>query len=396
VRAVSSERRPGNPRGKRGGRGRAVRPQPDSLAAFVRGTDRSRLLEHADEILLCKRVQLLRKVEATRAMMLRKAAETATQAAAERLQPAGGVWDGGGSAATSAAHVLGEGETVASVSFPEWAAAEGMTEAELRAIIADGREAEAAIIGANIGLVKSAIAAMKRTSGGRIDQGTTEQDLMQEGSLSLVKAAEKFDVTLGLRFSTYATYWIRNALTMTIRDTTRTIRLPQRLQNTYSKISRATEELRANSNWEPTDEEVAERVGGITPAKVREIRNTMQSRATSLDSLLGEDKTLGDFIPDEKQRGEADIVQDMMQRDLRRLMKQHLSAEEVQVLSLRFGLDDIGESRSLRAVSEEMGISYSRVKNVLFAALTKLRRPHVAIALRDYISGDSDGTEFSL
>jgi len=122
----------------------------------------------------------------------------------------------------------------------------------------------------------------------------------------------------------------------------------------------------------------------------------MQSRATSLDSLLGEDKTLGDFIPDEKQRGEADIVQDMMQRDLRRLMKQHLSAEEVQVLSLRFGLDDIGESRSLRAVSEEMGISYSRVKNVLFAALTKLRRPHVAIALRDYISGDSDGTEFSL
>ena len=187
VRAVSSERRPGNPRGKRGGRGRAVRPQPDSLAAFVRGTDRSRLLEHADEILLCKRVQLLRKVEATRAMMLRKAAETATQAAAERLQPAGGVWDGGGSAATSAAHVLGEGETVASVSFPEWAAAEGMTEAELRAIIADGREAEAAIIGANIGLVKSAIAAMKRTSGGRIDQGTTEQDLMQEGSLSLVK-----------------------------------------------------------------------------------------------------------------------------------------------------------------------------------------------------------------
>jgi hypothetical protein len=112
-----------------------------------------------------------------------------------------------------------------------------------------------------------------------------------------------------LRFSTYATYWVRNALTMTIRDTTRTIRLPQRLQLTYSKINRATEELRAASNWEPTDEEVAGRVGGITPEKVREVRAQIKTRAGSLDAIIGEDRALGEMIPDARQHVESFIVQ---------------------------------------------------------------------------------------
>jgi hypothetical protein len=172
------------------GRGRPAGKRPtDSLTKFVRGTDRAKLLEHADEILLCKRVQLLRRIELARDELIEAAVEKAEGVAQERKQAV--LVSGGGKRGATAAvlpaveHDLDDH----SISHAEWAAAAGVSTSELQTIISQGRQAEAAIIASNLGLIKSAIAGMKRSSGGRIDQGTTEQDLMQEGSLAIVKVS---------------------------------------------------------------------------------------------------------------------------------------------------------------------------------------------------------------
>jgi len=272
-----------------------------------------------------------------------------------------------------------------------WARAAGLSPEELQEAVDLGREAEARLITSNAGLVRSAIRALQRSGGGRIDHGTTEQDLMQEGSISLIKAAEKFDVSLGLRFSTYATYWIRNALTRTIREQSRTIRLPSRVQTVYAKIVRAKEELRAGAAFNPTDEEVAALVGDISAAKVRQVVELVNRRATSLDAPSGDDLTVGDFLPDERaETAQAEMVQSMLQRDLQSVMTRYLTEEEAKVVQMRFGLGGSGETMAVKEVGEALGLSFHRVKNVLFAALSKLRKPHVSLVLRDYV-GDEEG-----
>lgn len=200
-------------------------------------------------------------------------------------------------------------------------------------------------------------------------------------------------MTLGLRFSTYATFWVRNALSNVVREQTRTIRLPHRVQNTYSQITRARAKLRAASNWEPSDDEIGLALG-VSADKVREVCGQVQSRAASLDMVVGEDRTLSDYIADSQPTAESDLVQSMMMRDLGRLMELHLSANERAVLGLRFGLGG-GEPQTLRAVGEALELPYSRVKNVLFAALNKLRKPHVASELKDYLDGDGEGEDLT-
>ncbi|EOD35339.1 hypothetical protein EMIHUDRAFT_54821, partial [Emiliania huxleyi CCMP1516] len=163
-----------------------------------------------------------------------------------------------------------------------------------------------------------------------------------------------------------ATYWIRNALTRTIREQSRTIRLPSRVQTVYAKIVRAKEELRAGAAFNPTDEEVA--------ALVRQVVELVNRRATSLDAPSGDDLTVGDFLPDERaETAQAEMVQSMLQRDLQSVMTRYLTEEEAKVVQMRFGLGGSGETMAVKEVGEALGLSFHRVKNVLFAALSKLR-----------------------
>lgn len=188
-----------------------------------------------------------------------------------------------------------------------------------------------------------------------------------------------------------ATYWIRNALTRTIREQSRTIRLPSRVQTVYAKIVRAKEELRAGAAFNPTDEEVAALVGDISAAKVRQVVELVNRRATSLDAPSGDDLTVGDFLPDERaETAQAEMVQSMLQRDLQSVMTRYLTEEEAKVVQMRFGLGGSGETMAVKEVGEALGLSFHRVKNVLFAALSKLRKPHVSLVLRDYV-GDEEG-----
>ena len=287
--------------------------------------------------------------------------------------------------------------------FAGWAMAANLTVAELQQTIDEGRAAEDHIVRHNIGLVGKAINQMKRASGGRIDRGTSEQDLMQEGCIALIKAAEKFDVSLGCRFSTYATFWVRNALTKTLHDQSRVVRLPGRVHNTYSRIKRATSELIAEDRLgdaRPTDEQIAQRTElGISGEKARQVINHMRQKPSSLDASVGgrshkwsgDEKTLADFITDEGQEAQVILVNTMLKGDISRLMKKHLDPHEIKVISLRFGLRD-GQYRTVRAVGEELSITQTQARQLLFSALTKLRRPHIAHALRDYVTEDSIGT----
>lgn len=288
--------------------------------------------------------------------------------------------------------------------FADWAVAANLTVVELRQAIGEGRTAEEDIVRHNLGLVGKAVKQMKSASGGRIDHGTSEQDLMQEGCIALIKAAEKFNVSLGCRFSTYATFWVRNALTKTLQDQSRVVRLPGRVHSTYSRIKRATCELIAEGSLGdagPTDEEIALRTElGITGEKARQVINHMRQKPSSLDASMGghshkssgtEEKTLVDCIQDEGQEAQAVLVNMMLKSDVSRLMTKHLEPHEIKVISLRFGLRD-GQYRTVRAVGEELGITQTKARQLLFSALAKLRRPHVAHALRDYVAEDVIGT----
>lgn len=247
-----------------------------------------------------------------------------------------------------------------------------------------------------MGLVGSLVQKLKRSSGGRLDQGITEADLMQEGCISLLRAAERFDVSMGVRFGTYATFWAKAAIRHALHEQTRVVRLPARVHHTFGKIKRATDSLAAQSadRDQVTDAQVSAELatGGVklSPQKIRQVIEQVKTRPTSLDARLKDDAgaTVLDVIIDDTTRIEADVVQGMLQQDLSALMRSHLRAEEAQVLTLRFGLDD-GCARTIRQVGEELGIPYATTKHLLFAALSKMRKPHVARSLRDYL-GSSD------
>jgi len=210
----------------------------------------------------------------------------------------------------------------------------------------------ATIVETNVRLVGAAIQQLKRSSGGKIDKGTTEADLMQEGCIALVNAAAKFDVSMGCRFSTYATFWVRNAVRKAMKEQSRTIRLPLRVHHAYGRIQRASAELAARTTKPPSDEQVAAMLDerSLDAQKVRLIIDQMHWRTKSLDAKLGgkqEDFTLGDSIEDDGVSSQEQVVLSMLRSDLRRLMQKYLDPDENRVLMLRFGLTD-GVSRTLR------------------------------------------------
>ena len=217
-----------------------------------------------------------------------------------------------------------------------------------------------------------------------VGKGMFFLDLIQEGNLGLMKAVDKFDYKKGYKFSTYATWWIRQAITRAIADQARTIRIPVHMVETIHKVSRYSRQLLQENGREATAEEIAERMG-TTADKVREIMKIAQD-PVSLETPIGEeeDSHLGDFIPDEDSPAPAEAASYALLREQLDEVLHTLAPREEQVLKLRFGLID-GRSRTLEEVGKEFNITRERIRQIEAKALRKLRHPSRSKRLKDYL-----------